>query len=339
MAIIKTRSLFLLRFAVLFFFLSFEYYSTLVQAKSIDISSDCNKLKESILLAKHQAHERRRLNYVNSHIETSSFQLIKPRRNILQANESDHLTEDEYYYDEYVPQCNAEGGFEALQCHIKMGYCWCVNNFGQPRLGTSRKLPEKPDCDKSEDTLMRGITSETKGILKADDISPADRIETENGEHIDLIDDINNKGREGGRESRYVAEPKFLVANDCAGSRHSALERASKHKDDAIWIPECDYENPYWYADKQCHRSRICWCVDQITGLPLFMKELLAKHPDLNCTAARLEKQSLANTSNLDTKGYNYDQSIYENFYSQSMIAAINRSRYKNPFLRILKPN
>ncbi|XP_065051784.1 SPARC-related modular calcium-binding protein 1-like isoform X1 [Rhopilema esculentum] len=47
----------------------------------------------------------------------------------------------------YVPRCADDGSFQPVQCHVKAGYCWCVNNYGQKIPGTSRAMRYgKPNC-------------------------------------------------------------------------------------------------------------------------------------------------------------------------------------------------
>uniref|UniRef100_A0A8D2IXY9 Nidogen 2 n=1 Tax=Varanus komodoensis TaxID=61221 RepID=A0A8D2IXY9_VARKO len=45
--------------------------------------------------------------------------------------------------DQYVPQCDAFGNFNPLQCHGNSGYCWCVDEHGREIQGT-RSEPGAP---------------------------------------------------------------------------------------------------------------------------------------------------------------------------------------------------
>ena len=47
----------------------------------------------------------------------------------------------------FIPQCNVDGSFQAVQCHDEAQYCWCVFvDTGRPIPGTSSKASNKNDC-------------------------------------------------------------------------------------------------------------------------------------------------------------------------------------------------
>ncbi len=48
----------------------------------------------------------------------------------------------------FIPACNPDGSFMEIQCFSRSGYCWCVNEEGQPIPGTSVKY-SRPVCRKS----------------------------------------------------------------------------------------------------------------------------------------------------------------------------------------------
>uniref|UniRef100_A0A3B3ZNM7 Thyroglobulin type-1 domain-containing protein n=1 Tax=Periophthalmus magnuspinnatus TaxID=409849 RepID=A0A3B3ZNM7_9GOBI len=54
----------------------------------------------------------------------------------------------------YVPQCDANGQYNPLQCHGSTGHCWCVDSTGQERADT-RTPPGSPpvDCDRPGTTV------------------------------------------------------------------------------------------------------------------------------------------------------------------------------------------
>ncbi|XP_044872455.1 nidogen-2 isoform X1 [Mauremys mutica] len=48
--------------------------------------------------------------------------------------------------DQYVPQCDALGNFNPLQCHGNSGYCWCVDESGREVHGTRSEPGVPPPC-------------------------------------------------------------------------------------------------------------------------------------------------------------------------------------------------
>ena len=55
---------------------------------------------------------------------------------------------------EYVPQCEEDGSFSAMQCWWSTGYCWCVNENGEEIAGTSLGPGEGfPNCNTTIDSL------------------------------------------------------------------------------------------------------------------------------------------------------------------------------------------
>lgn len=49
---------------------------------------------------------------------------------------------------QYVPQCEVNGDFSAVQCDASTGFCWCVDReFGEEMNGTRVRSGEgKPIC-------------------------------------------------------------------------------------------------------------------------------------------------------------------------------------------------
>lgn len=200
---------------------------------------------------------------------------------------------------EHVPECTDDGKFQPIQCLL--AYCWCVNKYGQA-FKNSARANEKPICDKtlyeseSNDLLVvTGIgASRMKNPLKPSGSrhsSDANGLSNDSGfgdhdgrYHPSGLDDSEFSRRVGSSPEPSLA----LVPNECAMSRENALARKAKHSDlDGIWIPDCDSKTEKLYAERQCHKSKVCWCVDQVTGLPLRTSEQLTKRPDINCTEIR----------------------------------------------------
>ncbi|KAF7242320.1 SPARC-related modular calcium-binding protein 1 [Varanus komodoensis] len=59
----------------------------------------------------------------------------------------------------FIPECEGDGTYKAVQCHQATGYCWCVRvDTGRPVPGTStRSFP--PDCEADEATKSAELAS------------------------------------------------------------------------------------------------------------------------------------------------------------------------------------
>lgn len=262
------------------------------------LSVDCNAKREEILRRQKNLLENKVHHSVqhNNPTLSSGFQRLKPKLSF--ANE----TLDTNFGSEHIPRCTPNGRYEPTQCH-KIGYCWCVNKYGQAIKNSAALASEKLHCDKnlyeSESNnllVVTGVSSNhMKNLLKVStslntgSLSPSNQFEWDPETGVTSLDSRQTSTKEQESDfSRRVSnspEPSLaLVPNECTLSRQNAIERASKHTDDSIWIPECDSESGKLYAEKQCHKSRICWCVDQNTGLPLRTSEQLTKQTSINCT-------------------------------------------------------
>lgn len=264
------------------------------------LSSDCFTKRDEILHKLKSFHENKaqQTTKPNNPITTTGLLRLKPRLGF-QNETYDAITNSE---SEHVPQCTTDGRYELIQCH-KIGYCWCVNKYGQAIKNSAAPAGEKPNCDvnlyesESNDLLVvTGISANRmKNFLKAPGSSNS--VSSPSNNQFDPSAEQGNSNQDSSQMFSQVPENDFdrrvsnspepslaLVPNECSLSREKAVERASKHTDDSIWIPECDSGSTKLYAEKQCHKSRICWCVDQNTGLPLRTSEQLTKQTSINCT-------------------------------------------------------
>ncbi|XP_072018955.1 SPARC-related modular calcium-binding protein 1-like isoform X2 [Amphiura filiformis] len=49
----------------------------------------------------------------------------------------------------FIPQCNPDGSYATVQCHVSFGYCWCVTEDGRPIPGSSVRN-QRPLCNGEE---------------------------------------------------------------------------------------------------------------------------------------------------------------------------------------------
>lgn len=215
----------------------------------------------------------------------TGYQSLKPK----QESPASHFNESSLNLNEHVPDCNETGAYEPVQCHPKIGYCWCVNKYGNAIKNSATLLSQKPYCDQtmydSESTHVLVVTGTTTERLKKyfKKTSSFPETTTPNG---NINFEAESPQLVGPREPGAKHEEPILplIPEDCKNSQAIAKERASKRINDSIWVPACDIDNDRLYALRQCHKSKVCWCVDQVTGMPLITKELISDNPSTNCT-------------------------------------------------------
>ncbi|XP_028318693.1 LOW QUALITY PROTEIN: nidogen-2 [Gouania willdenowi] len=132
---------------------------------------------------------------------------VRPKTQCENHRDGVHSSEGPPVVGAYVPQCDAEGRYTALQCHASTGHCWCVDSRGTERAGTRTPPGTAPrDCDRPDEPQ---------------------RPKTQCEQHRERV-------QSPGPEGRPV--PGTLV-------------------------PQCDSEGRY--RPQQCHGSTgHCWCVD-----------------------------------------------------------------------------
>ncbi|XP_071373425.1 CD74 molecule, major histocompatibility complex, class II invariant chain a [Centroberyx affinis] len=52
----------------------------------------------------------------------------------------------------YTPQCDEQGHYKPMQCWHSTGYCWCVDENGNPIQGT--EMRGRPDCQRAPRRMM-----------------------------------------------------------------------------------------------------------------------------------------------------------------------------------------
>uniref|UniRef100_A0A8C7FJA6 Nidogen 2 n=1 Tax=Oncorhynchus kisutch TaxID=8019 RepID=A0A8C7FJA6_ONCKI len=149
----------------------------------------------------------------------------------------------------FVPQCDEQGQYRALQCHGSTGHCWCVDSRGQERAGT-RTLPRTPptNCDRPGETC-----SDTCGCDHSSD----------GGFHPQ---------KNCVSVCAFVSEHLLPVSTDhterpktqCEHHRDS-VQTTSPEGYSIVegFLPQCDEQGQY--RALQCHSSTgHCWCVDNM---------------------------------------------------------------------------
>uniref|UniRef100_A0A3Q3ETM2 Thyroglobulin type-1 domain-containing protein n=1 Tax=Labrus bergylta TaxID=56723 RepID=A0A3Q3ETM2_9LABR len=48
---------------------------------------------------------------------------------------------------QYIPACDEDGRYEAMQCHGSSGHCWCVDRNGQEIPGSRSGTGSRPMCE------------------------------------------------------------------------------------------------------------------------------------------------------------------------------------------------
>lgn len=260
-------------------------------------STDCAAKRTEILRRQGSNTERDRMKQTMT--TTMSYHKLTPRINANKSDIDESLNGPQGFDHEHVPVCTKDGLYEPIQCH-RIGYCWCVNRYGQAIKNSATMHLQRPECEASlyESStdgpfVITGVSSHNLNKMLIDKSASSGDNKTSDTEASDMSENERKQlekspdGEFARRVSASIEPSLSLVPNDCSLSREKARERAKKHSDDNIWVPDCDAEQPKLYASKQCHKAKICWCVDQVTGLPMRTSEQLSKQTDINCTDIR----------------------------------------------------
>ncbi|XP_034032146.1 LOW QUALITY PROTEIN: nidogen-2 [Thalassophryne amazonica] len=187
----------------------------------------------------------------------------------------------------YIPQCDANGQYLALQCHGSTGHCWCVDSSGQERAGTRtppgtpHKDCDKPDkpvhpkthCEQHRDSVQ---TTSPDGYPIREVFVPqcdADGQYTPQQCHGSTgycwcVDNL-------GQERAGTRTPPGTPSKDCDKPDEPEHPKTDceQHRDRAqttiregypltgVFVPQCDSNGQY--LPQQCQGSTgYCWCVD-----------------------------------------------------------------------------
>uniref|UniRef100_A0A8C0WJV7 Thyroglobulin n=1 Tax=Castor canadensis TaxID=51338 RepID=A0A8C0WJV7_CASCN len=165
----------------------------------------------------------------------------------------------------YVPQCDAFGGWEPVQCHAGTGYCWCVDGKGEfipaSLNARSSQIPQCPTtCEQSQ---ANGLLSSWKQAGVQGNPSPKDLFTPnclEAGEYAVLqrlemgtwcVDLASGEGM----------SPSTSSSTQCPGLCEVLRSGALSRKIGPSYIPTCRAQDG-GFAPVQCDPAQGgCWCV------------------------------------------------------------------------------
>ncbi|MBZ3872023.1 Thyroglobulin [Sciurus carolinensis] len=168
-------------------------------------------------------------------------------------------------YGPYVPQCDAFGNWEPVQCHAGTGHCWCVDGKGEPTPASlTARSPDLPKCPTTcEMSLANGLLSGWKQAVSQENPSPEDLftpICLETGEYARL------QATEARAWCVHPASGAGVLPGSssggqcpglCEGLRSGALSRAIGPG----YLPACRAPDG-GFSPVQCDPTQgSCWCV------------------------------------------------------------------------------
>lgn len=277
-----------------------------------NLTTDCNSKRDEIVRRQLSIRDKDSQRAISLPNAADGYHRLTPR---LDSNKTIliDIYGDNDLENEHIPQCTGDGSFEPVQCH-KIGYCWCVNKFGQAIKNSATNAVQRPDCDASlyesstdGPLVISGVSSRNFKQILNDKSSAGKEAANFNTDADDQDRRQMHPDSEFRKRVSASLEPSLsLIPNDCQMSRDKAREKAKKYLDESLWVPECDTNQARLYAIKQCHKAKVCWCVDQVSGLPLRANEQLSKQTDINCT----EIKTLASV----TSAHDHPKSVYHGF-------------------------
>ncbi|KAM3585503.1 uncharacterized protein V6R79_019324 [Siganus canaliculatus] len=190
----------------------------------------------------------------------------------------------------FIPQCDSDGRYRALQCHGSTGHCWCVDSHGQERAGTRTSPGTAPtDCDKPDEPVRPKSHCERH----------RDSVQTTSPEGYPLLGafvpqcdtdgqytlqqcygstgqcwcvDETGQERPGTRTGPGTAPvdcskpvpvaPTQRPESVCERWRASLIEHYGGKPEAQQYVPQCEPDGQF--SPVQCYgQTTYCWCVDQ----------------------------------------------------------------------------
>ncbi|MFH4973734.1 hypothetical protein AB6A40_000443 [Gnathostoma spinigerum] len=105
-----------------------------------------------------------------------------------------------------------------------------------------------------------------------------------------MNEEVNDGLRRNATESQGIhLKPKTkanIIAEiddkiDCKTQRERIMDKHNNTPDSNVYIPTCAGKNDVLFNRIQCHRvSQFCWCVDEVSGVPIWGTSRLNASPD-----------------------------------------------------------
>uniref|UniRef100_A0A8C7RS93 Nidogen 2 n=1 Tax=Oncorhynchus mykiss TaxID=8022 RepID=A0A8C7RS93_ONCMY len=183
----------------------------------------------------------------------------------------------------FVPECDEQGQYRALQCHGSTGHCWCVDSRGQERAGTrkgpgtsqpncdEKDRPERPKthCEQHKDSVQ---TTSPEGypilgvfVPECDEQGQYRALQCHGSTGYCWCVDSRGQERAGTRKGPGTGQPNCDVPGEpkthCEHQRDSLQTTSPEGNVDGAFVPQCDEQGQY--RALQCHGATgHCWCVD-----------------------------------------------------------------------------
>ncbi|XP_006155589.1 thyroglobulin [Tupaia chinensis] len=165
----------------------------------------------------------------------------------------------------YMPQCDASGGWEPVQCHAGTGHCWCVDGEGEFTPGSlTARSPQLPQCPTTcEMSRASGLLSSWKQAGSQKNPSPKDLfIPTclETGEYARL------QASEAGTQCVDPASGEWVPPDARSSAQCPSLCEVLKsgvlsRRVSPGYVPACGAEDG-GFSMVQCDPAQgSCWCV------------------------------------------------------------------------------
>ncbi|XP_045537995.1 uncharacterized protein LOC106721428 isoform X1 [Papilio machaon] len=201
--------------------------------------------------------------------------VLSPCERLREKNEA---ATQKYGKGSFIPECDAAGGWQPVQCMAHIDVCWCVSARGEPQKG-SLVRGARPTCNfRQARKWMRRDPDDERA--RADEvleelIRQMTSYRVEELEEEDLEDEIDiEQSKESTTDSAAVLVSEVVEPRLSQTTRHDApvvisdkivfktkcqvlLEEAEKGNEGVE--PRCLSDGSF--APQQCARGR-CWCVD-----------------------------------------------------------------------------